>query len=62
MNKDLKLAARFAGHVFIYGAAVAYLQGVTEWPALINAGVAALAAVVIRAGNPADLTFGLKRG
>lgn len=61
MNPEVMAALKYAGRVFAYGVAVAYLNGLNNWPGLVNAGIAALAAVIVKAGNPGDPEFGVRR-
>lgn len=65
IDKDLQkeLSAAFGSYVraAIVAVATLYINGVTDTDALWNAAVAAVLAPIIRALNPADLGYGIKK-
>ena len=46
---------------FLAASIACYLAGVTDWKALLNAGIAALLPVILRWLNPKDSAFGLNK-
>jgi hypothetical protein len=56
--KTAKLLAGSWGRSFLAASVACYLAGVTDWKALLNAGLAAVLPVILRWLNPKDKSFG----
>lgn len=56
--KNAKAMAASWARSFLAASIACYLAGVTDWKALLNAGIAALLPVILRWLNPGDQAFG----
>ena len=59
--KNAKAMAASWARSFLAASIACYLAGVTDWKALLNAGIAALLPVILRWLNPKDSAFGLNK-
>ena len=59
--KTVKSVAASWARSFLAASIACYLAGVTDWKALLNAGIAALLPVVLRWLNPKDSAFGITK-
>ena len=59
--KNAKAMAASWARSFLAASIACYLAGVTDWKALLNAGIAAILPVILRWLNPKDSAFGLNK-